>query len=59
MRHRASDSNYLILYFFMLNATVYKIAVLSLTGIMEEPFASKESVRQLNLAIAERTGLSN
>lgn len=40
----------------MFNAKVYKIAVISLSGIMEEVFAAKECVRQWNVANAERTG---
>ena len=40
----------------MFNAKVYKISVISLSGIMEEVFAAKECVRQWNVANAERTG---
>lgn len=40
----------------MFNAKVYKIAVISLSGIMEEVFAAKECVRLWNVANAERAG---
>ena len=40
----------------MFNAKVYKIAVFSLSGIMEETFAAKETIRKWNEANAESTG---
>ena len=39
----------------MFNAKVYKLSVISLSGIMEETFAAKDCVRLWNLANAERT----
>ena len=40
----------------MFNAKVFKIAVISMSGIMEEMYAAKECVRQWNVANAERSG---
>lgn len=40
----------------MFNAKVYKIAVFSLSGIMEETYAAKETIRKWNEANAESTG---
>ncbi len=40
----------------MFKATIYKLSVISLSGIMEETFAAKDAVRQWNLANAERSG---
>lgn len=40
----------------MFNAKVYKLSVISLSGIMEETFAAKESVRLWNVTHAERSG---
>ena len=40
----------------MFTAQVYKIAVLSLSGIMEEVFTAQEVIRKWNQENAERTG---
>ena len=40
----------------MFEAKVYTIAILSLSGMMDETFAAKEAVRRWNEADAERTG---
>lgn len=40
----------------MFNAKVYKLSVITLSGIMEETFVAKDSVRLWNLANSERTG---
>lgn len=40
----------------MFKANVYKIAVLSLFGIMKEVYAAQESIRKWNQENAERTG---
>ena len=40
----------------MFEAKVYKIAILSLSDLVEETFAAKESVRQWTVANAERSG---
>jgi len=40
----------------MFTASVFKIAVISLSGIMDETFAAKEAVRRWNEADAQRTG---
>ena len=40
----------------MFTASVFKIAVISLSGIMDETFAAQEAVRRWNQANAQRTG---
>lgn len=40
----------------MFNAKVYKIAVISLSGVMEETYAAKETVQKWNQENAENTG---
>lgn len=40
----------------MFNAKVYKIAILSLSGMIEETYAVKEAVRQYNQQQAQSTG---
>lgn len=40
----------------MFNAKVYKIAVISLSGVMEETYAAKEIVQKWNQENAENTG---
>ena len=40
----------------MFTATIFRLSVISLSGIMEATYVAKESVRQWNQANAERTG---
>lgn len=40
----------------MFEAKVYKITVLSLSGIMEEVYAAKQTILQWNQECAEQTG---
>ena len=40
----------------MFTAQVYKVAVLSLSGIMEEVYTAQEVIRKDNQENAERTG---